>query len=115
MEPDDVAALVNLGTLECDEGNLEEARVLLGRAAELDPTANWVFADVFIEEDDLDRAAEVLCIAIDAGETKAYLDLAYVEHNRGHEPVAREAFASATAQGLEATPDEYWKYVSDDE
>lgn len=45
-DPDDVHALVNLGTLELSDGDVEAARGTLSRATTLDDTCNRQLADV---------------------------------------------------------------------
>ena len=45
-DPNDVDALVNLGTLELSGGDVAAARDLLSRATALDETCHWQLADV---------------------------------------------------------------------
>ncbi|MBO9625161.1 MAG: tetratricopeptide repeat protein [Microbacterium sp.] len=98
--PDDVAALINLGTLEFAEGAVEVAQELLERASALDPQAGWQLSDVLRHDGDLDAAAEALQAAIRAGEPRAYLDLADVEEERGNSEASRAAYDAAAAAGL---------------
>ncbi|WP_186316708.1 tetratricopeptide repeat protein [Microbacterium sp. BH-3-3-3] len=70
-EPGNVDALVNLGTLELGEGNLESAKKYLVQAVKLDEKCNWQLADVFVEAGDLKMAASVLEKAVESGESRA--------------------------------------------
>lgn len=70
-DPDDVHALVNLGTLELSDGDVEAARDTLSRATTLDETCNWQLADVWEEAGDLRMALRALRKAISAGEDRA--------------------------------------------
>jgi len=101
LDPDEVAALINLGTLDLERGAVEIARDALERAAALDPTAGWQLADVFRAIGDLDSAASSLNRAIQAGEFRAYLDLASVEEERGNSEASQAAYAAAAAHGWE--------------
>lgn len=83
-DPDDVSVLVNLGILQLSSGDVDGARASLVHAAEIDLTANWALSDVYVESGDLDSSANALRVAIAAGERRAWLDLARVEHDRGN-------------------------------
>lgn len=73
--PRDVDALVNIGTLELGEGNVALAKQYLLQAVILDEKCNWQLADVFLEDGDLERAAEALETAFQAGESRAWPQL----------------------------------------
>lgn len=45
LDPDDVAALVNLGTLELEFGSDDAGRAVLEHAYALDPTTGWQLSD----------------------------------------------------------------------
>lgn len=106
MEPNNVNALTDLGTLELDEGNLVRARALLERAAEIDPTVNWQLIDVYIEEADLDAAARTASAAIEAGEVRAYIDLAQIEAERGDWARSDAAYEAAIAHGVDGAAED---------
>ncbi|MEZ3155337.1 tetratricopeptide repeat protein [Microbacterium sp. BWR-S6Y] len=72
---DDVDALVNVGTLELGEGNIELAKKYLLQAAALDEKCNWQLADAFLEDGDFRRAERALELALKAGESRAWLQL----------------------------------------
>jgi tetratricopeptide (TPR) repeat protein len=74
--PQDPAALVNLGTLMLQSGRVVEAKSILEHAAAIDPKAHWQLADVFEALTDSHSALQQLNLAIDAGESRAYLDRA---------------------------------------
>jgi len=111
--PGDTDALVNLGTLELQQKNLMRALELLQTVAESDPLANWQLSDVFVETGDLDRAAEVLWIAINAGERRALLDLATVEARRGNEKSAEAVYQRARREGVPGAQ-EAWEGHADE-
>ncbi|WP_353665192.1 tetratricopeptide repeat protein [Microbacterium sp. che218] len=70
-DPNDVDALVNLGTLELSGGDVAAARDLLSRATALDETCHWQLADVHEEAGELRMAVQSLRRAIAAGEDRA--------------------------------------------
>ena len=76
---DDVEALINLGTLSLGSGSLAEATTLLTHAASLDPATNWQLADALVADGDVHGAITALRRAIEAGELRAYLELADLE------------------------------------
>lgn len=101
LEPGNVNALVDLGTLEMNVGSLARARTLLERAAEIDPTVNWHLVDLFLEEEDLDAAAHAALAAIEAGEVRAYIDLAQIEARRHDWARSDAAYRAAIAHGVD--------------
>lgn len=113
LNPDDADVLVNLGTLELAEGKTPRALELLERAAQLDPLANWQLSDVFIEMDDLDKSAEVLQIAIQAGENRAHLDLARVEDDRGNRERALELYRQAVAEDISGAETDLEEFLNE--
>lgn len=78
VDAQDVDALVNLGTLELAEGRLDEAKVVLSKAVDIDPRCNWQLADVFLELGDLKGAEQALTLAERAGEERAGIQLSEV-------------------------------------
>ncbi|WP_081322655.1 tetratricopeptide repeat protein [Microbacterium testaceum] len=78
LDTHDVDALVNLGTLELAEGRVDEAKVLLSKAVDIDPRCNWQLADVFLELGDLEGAEQALVLAERAGEERATIQLSEV-------------------------------------
>lgn len=102
VDPSDLDALVNLGTLELERGAAAEAEALLTRAAGIDPTAYWQLADVSMALGQRDLALTQLARAIDAGEQRAHLDRALLTAESGdyHNVVADfEAAIRAGASG----------------
>lgn len=106
LDPDDVAALVNLGTLELEFGSDDAGRAVLEHAYALDPTTGWQLSDALRAAGDLDAAADVLRAAAEAGEPRAYLDLADVEHERGDLDASEAAFEAAIAAGVAEQADD---------
>lgn len=78
VDAQDVDALVNLGTLELAEGRVDEAKVMLSKAVDIDPQCNWQLADVFLELGDLKGAEQALVLAERAGEERARTQLSEV-------------------------------------
>jgi tetratricopeptide (TPR) repeat protein len=74
--PDNVDALVNLGTMQLSAGDNQSALDALTRAATLDPLANWQLSDALEAVGDAQGAIAAARAAIDAGEPRAYLELA---------------------------------------
>lgn len=58
--PNDIDALVNLGTLELASGDLPSAERLLAQAATLDPIVSWQLSDVHIAKGDVLGARRAL-------------------------------------------------------
>lgn len=83
VNPKDLDALVDLGTLLMEVGELDEAGDLLKQAASLDPKLGWQYADLLIELDLLSEAFVALETAVQAGEPRAHLDLAVLYANQG--------------------------------
>lgn len=96
----DVAALINLGTLELSAGSVELARELLERAHAIDSTAGWQLSDALRARGDLEGAVDALNSAIRAGESRAYLDLADIERERGNVDASNAARDAAIAAGI---------------
>ncbi|MDQ1121619.1 tetratricopeptide repeat protein [Microbacterium trichothecenolyticum] len=78
VDSQDVAALVNLGTLDLAEDRVDEAKAVLSRAVGIDPRCNWQLADVFLELGDLKSAERALELAERAGEERATAQLSEV-------------------------------------
>lgn len=102
IDPNDVEALVNLGTLMVEVGRVREALELLYAAANLDPTANWQRAEALLAVDQPGLALEAAEIAIAEGEPRANLEkaLALVALSRDPIPAFEEA-VKAGAGGAE--------------
>lgn len=115
LAPHDVDALVDLGTLELKEGNVQAAQRHLKDAAKIDPTANWQLSDVYVELEDLDSAARVLQAAIDAGEGRALLDLAWVESDRENYADALLLYRRAAAEGIEGAVEELAEFLESED
>lgn len=79
LDPDDVAALVDLGTLELAAGNLDEAEKHLSHAAGIDPTVNWQLSDVSLARGDIIATRALLSIAADNGEDRARVALSELD------------------------------------
>jgi tetratricopeptide (TPR) repeat protein len=109
-DPEDVDALVNLGTLEHARENTREAEDLLRAAARLDPKANWQLADVFIATDRNGEALEALDRAIEAGESRAYLDRARLLSTQSAADASAD-FVMAINAGLVAARCDYAVYL----
>jgi len=97
--PDDVDTLVNLGTLELAQGNLDAADRYLGRAMRLDGAASWQYADVASAKGDHGEARRLLQIALDLGERRAQLDLALLDAADGQDSEAETRFLKAIEAG----------------
>ncbi len=106
QDPDDVKALIDLGTLELENGDVDGARLHLTAAAGIDPRANWQLADVLIRASDRHGARELLSKAIAAGELRAYLELAELADTEG-DPRAEEYFRHAVSSGARDARREY--------
>ncbi|WP_449407472.1 tetratricopeptide repeat protein [Microbacterium maritypicum] len=55
LQPGELDALVNLGTLELEANQIERARTLLTRAVEIDPMTNWQLIDLWVRTGSLIR------------------------------------------------------------
>lgn len=80
LDPTDETTLVNLGTMQFEAGEIDEAERTLSRAAALDPTAHWALSDVYRAQGLLQLAKESLELALAAGEERAAAELEEVEH-----------------------------------
>ncbi len=85
IDPNDLEALVNLGTLMVEVGRLREALELLDAAANLDPTANWQRAEALLALDRPSLALEAAEISIAEGEPRGNLEktLAFARSDPG--------------------------------
>jgi len=99
LDPDDVVALVNLGTLALTEGDLDEAEQLLRRGVVLDPTVNWQLSDVFEARGDEAAARRTLQVALEAGERKANYELGILAVGDGDEAAAEHHLREALDAG----------------
>lgn len=108
-DPDDLEALINLGTLYVEEGQLQSARELLERAAAIDPTVNWQLSDVYLESADWNGAIAVADLAIAAGEPRAHLERALAREALGDDPVAD--FRAAVEAGAITAESELERYL----
>lgn len=111
VRPDDVDALVNLGTLELEEQDPQAALRYLERAADIDPTTNWQLGDVFTVLDDLESAARVFRAAVNAGERRALLDLARVECDRENYEDAEFWYRRAAEEGIAGAAEELAEFL----
>lgn len=107
-DPNDVTALVNLGTLCLELHRFVEARSLLERAAGLDPTANWQLVDVYLAEARPEDALSAADAAISAGESRAILSRAQALIALGRDP--DEDLRSAVALGVAGAAEESASY-----
>ncbi|MDO7880712.1 tetratricopeptide repeat protein [Salinibacterium soli] len=108
-DPGDLEALINLGTLYVEEGQLPSARELLERAAAIDPTANWQLSDVYLESADWNGAIAVADLAIAAGEPRAHLARALAREALGDDPVPD--FRAAVEAGARTAESELERYL----
>lgn len=99
--PEDVDMLVNLGTLEVQEGNLDRAEVVLQHAARLDARASWQLADVYRFRSEWEKANATLLAALDAGERGALRDLALVNEFAGNSSLADDYLREAMAEDIQ--------------
>jgi tetratricopeptide (TPR) repeat protein len=95
LSPNHVDVLVNIGTLELDDGRPKTARRYLARAAAVDAKANWRLADIHIERGQAKQARRLLQLAFNAGETRALLDLAYLAQQDGDKTAAKQLLMRA--------------------
>jgi tetratricopeptide (TPR) repeat protein len=95
----DVDALINLGTMELSLGHVGEGAIRLTAAASLDRSANWQLADAYFARGDRKRGKAALWAAIEAGERRAYLDLARAEIGVASQPLIEEYFEAAIEAG----------------
>lgn len=100
LDPDDVCALINLVTLELAAEKVDIARPLLERAYAIDPTAGWQLSDALRAVGDDEAAIVALDSAARAGESRALLDLAEIQCERGDTLASEAAYAAAAAAGL---------------
>ena len=111
MNPDDVDALVDLGTLCLVLDDLPKAKALLVEAAGLDARANWQLAEYFISIDDPAAAEEKIRLAIAAGEQRAYLDLALLTSGSSPEAEVRTYFEKASDAGAPSAASQFAVYL----
>ena len=107
LEKENLDALVNLGTLELEAGRTDRARSLLLHAAEIDPATNWQLLDLHVKTGELGQAAIAAERAIEAGESRAYLDLARIERERNNLVQSEFAYRKAIDLGIEGAADEF--------
>jgi tetratricopeptide (TPR) repeat protein len=98
--PRDSDALIYVGILELDNGQLGRARKHLEGAAAIDPPANWQLADAYIERGKVEQARTLLQLAIDAGEAWALQDLAYLAEQDGDNAAAKRLLMNAIDLGV---------------
>jgi len=84
MDPNDIDSMVNLGLIYVAREDWSAADDLLGRAAALDPSAAWPYADVLIQRGALGEARRILVDVVMRGEARANLDLALIDIQEGH-------------------------------
>lgn len=98
--PNDVDAMVDLGTLELSLGSVAEATKWLTAAAALDPKANWQLADALVAAGGHpEEALTALNLAIAAGEGRAHLDLALLESEHAPRELVISHFLTAIEAG----------------
>jgi len=112
-EPDNLDALIDLGTLYVSQGEVESAERLLSRAAALDEKANWQLADAYSLKGDPASARESLLRAIAAGESRAYLDLAELTANSHDSSLAEDYFLEAIRAGAVLARRQYAEYLDE--
>jgi tetratricopeptide (TPR) repeat protein len=111
LDPKDVDALVDLGTLELSLGRAAEAAVRLSAAASLDPQANWQLADAYLARNKIAEAKDALLEAIDAGELRANLDLARLEVEVASPTTVESYFVAAIAANSSLARREFVIYL----
>jgi tetratricopeptide (TPR) repeat protein len=111
---EDVDALVDLGTLELSLGRTAEGAVRLFAAATIDPRANWQLADAYMARGDAAKAKGALLEAIDAGELRAYLDLAKLEIGHAAPVIVESYFMSAIEAEATLARREFVIYLDDE-
>lgn len=113
LQPSELDALVNLGTLELEAGQTERARTLLTRAVEIDPRTNWQLIDLWVSTGELDQAATTALRAIEAGEPRAYLDLARIERARNQMARSEIAYRRAGEFGVDGAAEDFSEFMND--
>lgn len=99
LDPIDVDALVDLGTLELSQGHVAEGALRLRAAAALDPQANWQLADAYLAHNKFADAEKALHLAIEAGEPRAYRDLANLLMDSSPPTTIEKYFLTAISAG----------------
>lgn len=111
LDPKDIEALVNLGTLFLLLDDLPRSRDLLSLAASIDPQANWQLSEYYNAIGAADLAEDKIRLAIEAGEKRAYLDLARIRAESGLEDEARSYFGEAIAAETPSAAREFSVYL----
>jgi tetratricopeptide (TPR) repeat protein len=110
-DPDDVDALVNLGTLLLAADEADAAYPLLARAAELDPSAVWTFGDALLAVGRQDEARRAYERALQEGELRAHLDLARLDDAVGLADDAELHYQAAVAAGATLARPEFAEFL----
>lgn len=109
--PEDVDTLVNLGTLELADENIDAADRYLARALQLDKTASWQYAEVELARGNLVEARNLLEAALALGERRAELDLALLDAADGRDSDAEVRFRHAIEAGATLGRREYATFL----
>jgi tetratricopeptide (TPR) repeat protein len=112
-DPDDVVALIDLGTLDLYQGRLKEARDGLERAAKLDSRAGWQFGAALMELGDSEAAERMLVNAIAAGEARANYDLALLLAPKASRTEVERRFKLAIEAGASTARADYVIYLDE--
>lgn len=99
VHPDDVDALVDLGTLQLSNGDTQGALETLTRATALDPQANWQLSSALEAAGDVEGAIRAARAAVASGEERAYLELAELLMDRAPREKTISYFEKAIKAG----------------